>query len=46
MRSRYSTAVAIVSTLLAPSLAAYAQEDKTYVMKLSTARSTTSNTNG
>ena len=37
MRTRYSTTVAIVSTLLAPSLAAYAQDGKTYVMKLSTA---------
>lgn len=37
VRTKYSTAVAIVSTLLAPSLAANAQDGKTYVMKLSTA---------
>jgi TRAP-type C4-dicarboxylate transport system substrate-binding protein len=37
MKTRYSFALAIVSTLLASSSAAYAQDGKSYTMKLSTA---------
>ncbi len=37
MRTRYSAVLAIVSALLLPSAAAYAQDGKTYSMKLSTA---------
>ena len=37
MRTRYSALLAIVSALLLPSAAAYAQDGKTYSMKLSTA---------
>ena len=37
MRTRYSAVLAIISALLLPSAAAYAQDGKTYSMKLSTA---------